>query len=466
MRANISITRVKPIRDTVERWMPEGRIGRGILALSGVTALSQAVGVLLSPVYTRLYSTSDYGVFALYSSSLNIFLTVGALCYEQGITIASDDDEGLDLVIISASAVMFTGLLTVLWLAGGFGLLKGDSSGIALRYMWLLPLGIIGSGIRKVSEYWVLRQKAVNMLARASIYQTVSVHAVMLGMGFLSPSPTGLILGGIVSATVGAYVLVSGALTVNPRAGRPHAKFSLSRIGRAAKRYRRLPMISAPSTFLNSIGLFLPAILVVSYYGTQCGGWLNLAQRFMELPMMLMGGSIRQVFFSEAADIARSNPSALKSFFDGMVSKALKVSIIIVLAGLSSPLIFPVVFGEQWREAGTFAVWMSLYCAVGLLVSPVSSVPAIVGRLRGQFWLDGVRAVLVFLAFYVPHLLGESANMAVATYSFVLVMMYAAYYILYRHLVSVVSKAGRTHWPTAGDVEPGPAADQLFRRHD
>jgi O-antigen/teichoic acid export membrane protein len=159
--------------------------------------------------------------------------------------------------------------------------------------------------------------------------------------------------------------------------------------------------------------------------------------------------------------MARNNPSALKPFFDRVVSKTLKVAIIVALVGLSSPFTFPIVFGEKWREAGTFAAWISLYCAAGLPISPVSAIPTIVGRLKGQLVLDGIRAVLVFLAFYLPHAFGEAALTAVVSYSVVLATMYSAYYLLYRHLVSEVSTTSHPPWPTADVVVSEATVDTL-----
>lgn len=418
---------------------------RGAIALSGVTFLSQVASALLSPIYSRLYSPSDYGVVGVYSSYLTTFLTVGSLCYEQGILIGHDDDEAKDILFIAVVITIIASLLSILLLL--FGLLKvgGADQNFIGPYLWFLPIGILWGGVFKVIQQWAMRKKAIRVIAESSVYQNVGAHAVMIGFGVTSPSPTGLILSGIVSGSAGIRTLIKRTL---PLQGfrEMFARKSYSRIWSTVKRYRRLPLIQAPSTFLNSVGLFLPGILIVSYYGSGCGGWLNMAQRFMQIPMALIGGSISRIFFSEAADMARNNPTELKPFFDHVVLKALKITIIIALAGLTSPFTFPLVFGEKWREAGMYAVWISMYCSAGLLVSPVSSIPTLVGKLQGQLWLDGIRALLVFLAFYVPHILGKGAETAVISYSLVLTVMYLAYYLLYRHQVSEVSNTGRTHW--------------------
>ena len=436
---------INRIRDALQRFLPKGRLTRGALALSGVTLLAQAVSALLSPLYARLYSASDYGVLGLYTSYLSIFLTVGALCYEQGIPVAADDDEAKDLTVLSVCVVIVAALLSVLLLCFGLVQVGGHEENLIGPYLWLLPVGVVGGGLFMVVRLWALRKKAIDSIARATIHQTVGFHGVMIGMGVVSPSPAGLVVSYLVSVSAGIQILIARTLPLRGF-GDAYRQGSLLRIWRTAKRYRRLPLIYAPSTLFNSIGLYLPAILIVSYYGTECGGWLNMAQRFMGVPMMLIGGSIKQIFFSEAADIARRNPSALKPFFDRVVLKALKVSVVIALAGLSSPLTFPLVFGEKWREAGVFAVWVSMYCTAGLLVSTVSSIPTVVGRLKGQLWLDGLRALLVFLAFYVPHVFGRSAYTAVICYSVVLTAMYLGYFFLYRHQVSEVSRTGQTQW--------------------
>ena len=72
------------------RFAPRGGSIRAAFALGGATFAAQAAGVLLSPVYSRLYSPADYGVFGAHSAVVTTALMVGSLSYETGIPVGKD----------------------------------------------------------------------------------------------------------------------------------------------------------------------------------------------------------------------------------------------------------------------------------------------------------------------------------------------------------------------------------------
>jgi O-antigen/teichoic acid export membrane protein len=407
---------------------------------------AQAVGVVLSPVLSRLYSPQDYGVFGLYISALSIVLTVGCLCYEQAIPIAADDSEALGATLICVLSLVLVSVV-----ACGFLLLKlfyrtGHLSSGCSVYLWLLPLGILGSGVYRVVRYWALRQREIKAIGRTTVQQVLWAQFMNLSFGLFHPSPLGLILAGITGQTAGALGLAKRTelLPRDLRGLRELVRFRW--LFGVAKKYWKLPLVVGPSTLFNSLGLYLPGMLIVLYYGEEAGGQLNLAQRLVGLPMGLIGGSISQVFFSEAAVIARTQPGRLGVFCDAVLWKAAKLSLAVLALGLISPFMVPIVFGHRWGNAGIFCLWLSFYSVLALGVSAISWIPTIVGRFLGQFLLDVTRALLVFLAFYLPHVWGQSAGVAMQCFVAAMVVNYIACCLLYRYQAKAVAESGRTSW--------------------
>ena len=76
-----------------------------------------------------------------------------------------------------------------------------------------------------------------------------------------------------------------------------------------------IPDLSAPSAFLNTFGIEAPVLLIVALYGTAVGGQFALAQRVMAIPVTLMAMAVGQVFFAEAARMARDQPMDLPTLF-------------------------------------------------------------------------------------------------------------------------------------------------------
>lgn len=434
----------------IGRWFsrlaPTGGMLRAVVALGGATLITQVAGVLLAPVLARLYSPADYGLFSVYNAILSTSLTVGCLCYEMGITISKDDSEALILTMLSVILVVLMGFGSVAWLGADalFGL--GGSGSQLGSYSWFVPVGIIAAGVYQPVRYWALRRKAMGAIARTTISQLVSSKTISLGFGILFPSALGLILSAIAGSGAGMWGLARGTRLI-PNLRAEHGFIPPFRLLWAtARKYRQLPLVSAPSTLFNSLGLYLPGFLMAPYFGADFAGQFFMAVSVIAIPSTLIGGALSQVFFSSAAVVARERPEELASFFHHVFVRGATCSLLVLLAGLTAPWVIPFALGAKWRLAGEIAFWLSFYYVGGLMISSLSSIPQVVGRLGGQFAINVARAVAVLLVICVGHWAGLSGMAVVKAYTLVMVANYVACYLLYCHLVKAVSRSGRTAW--------------------
>jgi len=117
--------------------------------------------------------------------------------------------------------------------------------------------------------------------------------ATQVGAGLTDLKTGGLILGLGVGQATSAVSLVKGSALLSDQArdGR-----EWRRLRQLARRYRRFPLVLAPSGVLNVMGLQLPVVLIAYWYGSSVAGWMGLTQRVLSLPVMLVGTAIAQVF--------------------------------------------------------------------------------------------------------------------------------------------------------------------------
>jgi O-antigen/teichoic acid export membrane protein len=338
------------------------------------------------------------------------------------------------------------GFGTVAWLGLSALMGWGESHYQLGGYLWLVPVGIVGGGVLGAIRYWALRREAIGAIARTSVSQVVASNAVNLGFGILHPSPLGLMLGGIAGCSAGMWGLTRRTELIPRMRAERGLGLNFGQLWALAKKYRRLPLICAPSTLLNSLGIYLPGILIAPYFGADFAGQVFMATKIIGLPANLIGGTLRQVFFSSAAAVARERPHELARFFHRVSVRGAACSSLILLVGLVAPWVVPFAFGEKWRPAGEITLWFSLSCVVGLTVSALSSIPNIVGRLQGQFVIDVARALAVFLLLFLGHRAGLSGMAVVKGYVLLLIVNYLACYCLYSHQVKQVARTGLTCW--------------------
>jgi O-antigen/teichoic acid export membrane protein len=400
----------------------------------------------LAPVYSRLYTPADYGVFSVYNAIVATALTVGSLCYETGIPIGEDDREAIGLTTIAVLVVVMTAVGAITWLGIGALFASGGPHYQLGLYLWLVPIGIVGGGVNRTVRYWALRKKEMNAIARSAVSQLVGSNAITLGCGVLSPSPLALMVAGIVGTSAGTWSLARRTgLVPRLRAQRVEGLVSM-RLWTIAKKYRRLALVSGPSTLFNSLGLYLPSLLFLPYFGADFAGQYFMGLKIVGLPVALIGGVMGQVFLSRVAEIARKQPQNLARYFRRAHMIGTACSLPVLAVGLAAPWAIPVALGSKWRVAGEITLWLSLYNVVGLSVSALSYIPNIVGRLHGQLAIDVSRATALGLLILAGHQLGLSGMAVVKGYVLLMIGNYLVCYWLYSHQVSVVSRTGVTAW--------------------
>ena len=86
------MTALKELRTLLLKKSRGRSFARNVAVLAGGTALGQGLAVLASPLLTRLYTPSGFGVLAAYTSIFSILLVVVALRYELAIPLPEDDE--------------------------------------------------------------------------------------------------------------------------------------------------------------------------------------------------------------------------------------------------------------------------------------------------------------------------------------------------------------------------------------
>lgn len=331
----------------------ESQYVRNVAMLVGGTALGQGVVVAASPVLTRLYAPSDFGVLAVFTAMVTVVVMVSALRFEVGIPLAPDTGVAANLLILSLLLVLGMGaaVSVLIWLAGDT--IAGWVNAEVLRpYLWLLPVGVLGGGMYRVFNAWATRKEAFGPLSRTKLSQSLSMVTVQIGIGLFRATPIGLLLGWTAGQTGGTGTLAMLSWRLDRQAIRG---VSLRGMRWAVARYRNLALSSSGSTLLNSLVSAFPAIFLGAVYGLGAAGSFALGQRVLAAPIDLIGGSMSQVYFGEAYRLKREDPSRLHGLFVKTIGRLVLIGVLpILIVALTSPWTFTLIFGPNWTEAGRF----------------------------------------------------------------------------------------------------------------
>ncbi len=212
------------------------------------------------------------------------------------------------------------------------------------------------------------------------------------------PGLAGLAAGEIIGAFSATGLLYLQLRKVDVFASMPRPDRTLHRkyIFGIARKYSIFPLASLPQVFSGSVAALLTAILVASFFSAHEAGQWFMMQRVAMLPAGLVGTSMAQIYFAEAATSIRRDGSFAVVFRRVAVGQALIGLFVATILTLFGGFLFPFVLGNNWIQAGQLSVIYAPYVAVHLVLSTLAAT-TILSKRQTQAFLVGLGQNLVFL---------------------------------------------------------------------
>jgi O-antigen/teichoic acid export membrane protein len=395
--------------------MFKSNFAKSIFLIAGGTAFSQAMGILFSPIITRIYPPEQYGVLTAYTSVLGILAIAASLDYQKAIPIAEDDEKAINLLALSIIILsVMVSIITMLILLYGDSFFNILDSKVLVKYKYLIPLGIFFTGMYNIVLQWSFRVRDYKSISRTKINQSITSNFLKVILGLLKIGPIGLVFGTIIGQSAGITTL--GMPIIKEK--KIVKKIKISQIKKVSKRYIKFPLYSAPSNYVYTAGNQLPIIFLTTLFGKSVVGLYGLANNIVQLPMNLIGMSVSQVFYSEAANIGKSNPVELKRISVKLIKKLSLIALVPLITLLAfGPLLFSFVFGKQWYEAGVYARIISLMIYFQFIILPVGRILEIFERQKEGLIFNIMRLLMILIVFGISKFINLNSYQTIILYT-------------------------------------------------
>lgn len=337
---------------------------RNVAVVAGGAAGAQAIGVLASPVVTRLYGPNVYGLLATFVSTVAVFSSIASLSYALAIVLPKRDVSAYQLLIISAAASLFVASIVAIGvLLAGPWMVAVSSRQPILSYLWLLPVGVLFTSLILTFEQWHVRAGSFRVLSGTAIINAALAAVTRITGGVIAPSATVLIGAGVFAQIVQAALMFRAARPAITRQRRPAMSRRRKRAVACAlaRRYRDFPIYRMPQLFLNTISRAAPVLLLASYFGPAAAGFYGLAQTVLNLPLTLVAQSIGKVFLQDLASRAHKGQPIRPVIVRTTLVLTLLGVIPFAFVGFAGPPVFGTVFGDEWRAAGEYGRWLAIW---------------------------------------------------------------------------------------------------------
>lgn len=398
------------------RTIAVGDFTRHVALLVGGALAGQLVAVIASPIVTRLYTPSEYGVLGVYMSLLAIISVVAMLRYEAAIPGCQDDSRAVN---VAALALVITLIMSIacgalLWFATSYKL-TAKTLGPLKPFVILLPFGVIATGSYQLLSMWAIRQHDYDALAKTKLTQNVGMIGTQVTLGVLNIGAGGLLLGHIIGQSGGLGTLLQ-RMWRRDRTLLHHV--SRHNMSEAARHYRRFPMLSGTASLLDASVGYLPVVVLAALYGGTVAGWVTLVQRAIALPLGLIGTSLGQVFFGEIGRLVNAPREVLQALFYRRLKQAVWLGLPMTLGILFlAPPVIPIAFGARWAEAGICVRLLAPMLFVSFISNPFGNTLDVLERQGMHLAREVFRSAILATAFAIALLTHVQWQTAIALIS-------------------------------------------------
>ncbi len=369
------------------------------------TIIAQVIGVLMQLVLRRVFSVSDFGVMALYSSIVGVLVILASGRYELAIVLPKEDKNAKAIFKISLLlSLAFNVLLFVVLLFTSNYLLdvivqhemielNEVKNLVSVKYLiYCIPIGVFAMTLYNSFNYWYTRSKSYRSLSNSRIIQSAGQNGSNAAFGAAGFGFFGLFFGlilGLVTSTL--FLFLKNTKIFNGDIG--DTKENL-------KKYNDFPLKSLPSGLVNILATQLPNFFIFGFFGAQILGLFDIITKVLNVPITMVGKSVSQVFYKKISDDIQEGKKIGGYVKKSSVRLFLFMLVPMLIIFFFGEHLFAWFFGEKYRLSGQLAGYFSLFYLVRFVYYSQSTLFSAVRKIGIEF-----RQNLIFLVLQLAALL-------------------------------------------------------------
>ena len=328
-----------------EFWMSVGVISTG-------NALAQFLGVISTPILTRLYSPVNFGEYALLTSIASILIGVISLGLPSAIMVTKTANESKILFsTITFYTVLFSTLLLLFALIfHSYFTFLISSQDFYDRIFYIYFLVLINS-IKSNLLILANKFKMNNAIFITALIGSGSTIFFSIPFGLLGLTQYGLLISSLLSGLLSVIYVYFYFKPI-------FISFNFNDFINLLIRFKNFVFFQFPSNIIEILSNQLPSQFLSGFFGSNTLGYFHMNEKLLGIPSRFIGVPINTIYFRTATEYFNSGKDLAK-FTYSIVSKIMYISflptLIIILFG---KFLFGFVLGEAWLIAGEISKFL------------------------------------------------------------------------------------------------------------
>jgi O-antigen/teichoic acid export membrane protein len=383
-------------------------VGRGAGKLAIGKGLSLLIGLATAPVISRLFHPGDFGIAGMVKNMGAWCLAFACLGYASAIPLSRRRSETRSLVKL---CLLLTGGLTALLVPSV--LLSRHELILRMRapqlhwLIWFVPLIFLVGSLLAVTKAAGALEGRFGRLSMAHFAGANVGRVIHIVFGIVLGGSAGLLVIGTTLGNVAALAITAAVLVPLLRPARPEDnEGDPPPLRDVASEHRQFPLVNVWNHVLSSSTFTLPVLILGALFSPKIVGLFVFGRRILLMPMKVVGSSVGQAFYPQAAREWRETGHVTETVDHSLHLVTTLCLFPIVTVGLVGPLVFRTIFAGRWYEAGVYAQYQAPWLLVTTLLTPVQSVFLIARKARILLLYNVAQVILCPLAMVAGHHFG------------------------------------------------------------
>ena len=317
--------------------------------LVGGNVMAQAIALLAYLALTRIFSPSDYALFNIFYSYIEVLIILSTCKYELAVVVADDEKESAAVAhfALRLNTWISLAMLTVVAVLYLTGCLPGAFSQLGAISL-LIPPMVFFCGTSRVYTALFNRVHRYKLIAASTTTNSAAGALLKILFGLLGMHRTGLPLGAVLGQAASnlLYRLRMRSLHL--------PKVTREQRSEAARKHRNFPLYVATKDFVNSFSSNLPFLWLALYFEKAEVGLFALALTFTFRPVNLLNTAFERVFYARTAECVRERKSIGRMIGRFLLYLNLVALPVGVVGWLVAEPLFTFLFGGRWEGCGVY----------------------------------------------------------------------------------------------------------------
>lgn len=352
---------------------------RNSAKLLTANVVAQAIGLLVYPILTRLYTPEDFGLLNLFLSIGGVLVLLATAEYQYAIVLPKKDEDARGLVHICGFLLLITTGIVLLSVPFSKPIAHLFNTPELANWYWLMPLFVLAMGLWNILNYWYIRRKQFGSISRYQISQSVLSAISKSGIGYIGYTHWGLI---VCSVFAPFLSLIANVLFNKKQVLSLWVRTDSDERNRLMREYKNFPLYTLQRSFVNNLSSNLPSLLLTPFFGLGCLGYFGMACTIALRPITIVTGTLYQILYERVARLVRDRVSIYKIICKTYLPLIGIVIPCMMVLWFAMPTLVHCFLGADWIETARYIRYMLPWFTCIFIVAPLAFISDIFGKQR------------------------------------------------------------------------------------